>query len=196
MGKTKMEKTKLEIIPSGYLTLTEAMEKIPGGSVTEFLLAYSPTHCGFANWNNSTLEWLDGTEASDFYEVRAFGKKFELRWVKDASDDKGRTTILQDTDADDASGKEYYFLPGEYLLWGKAGKDAANNSSKTNGVTLHEPRVGSLRIPVPSDSQNLAEGARVSLLFKEYFEPDEKYGNFVFVAERLVGLRTIKPPHS
>jgi CRISPR-associated protein (TIGR03984 family) len=181
-----MEKAKLAITPSGRLTLAEAMEKMPGGTVAEFLLAYSPTRCGFASWNNSTLKWLDGTDADDFYEVRAFSKKFELRWVKAASDDKGRTTILQDSGADDASGKEYYFLPGEYLLWGKTEK----GGSKTNGVTLHEPRVGSMRIP---DLQNLTEGARVSLMFNEYFEPDEKFGNLVFVAERLVGLKVIKP---
>jgi CRISPR/Cas system CSM-associated protein Csm3 (group 7 of RAMP superfamily) len=109
----KMNKANLKIIHfEDLLTLTEAMEKpmeeALGEPVTDFILAYSPTHCGFANWNNSTLEWLDGTNVNDFYEVRAFGEKFELRWVKDASDDKGRTTILQDSGADCASGKEYY----------------------------------------------------------------------------------------
>jgi CRISPR-associated protein (TIGR03984 family) len=171
---------KIEMIEGK--TMTEAMVKKPEGEETEFLLAYSPMRCAFAKWNGSEMTDLDGRVFTDTYEVRAFGENFELRWVKDASGEKGRTSILWEI----PEGEEYSSLLGEYLLWGTAGEIPQDSDS----IVLHEARIGNMRVPKRTiDSRSLGNGSRFSLLFKEYFKPNDTYGNLVFAAERLYGLK-------
>jgi CRISPR-associated protein (TIGR03984 family) len=180
MERAQMEQSRLKIETSKDQTLAQAMEKKPD---TKFLLAYSPTRCAFANWDSKSkkIVSLDGVDVVDIYEVRAFGEYFEIRWVKDSSGDNGRVALLQEGEGD-----EYHCLPGQYLLWGTA--DSVTEST----VALYEPRLGKMIVPNPSGLVcDVKSGLRMGLLFKEYFTPDDTYGNMFFVAERLTGLKAL-----
>jgi CRISPR-associated protein (TIGR03984 family) len=195
MEQTRMEQSRLKIETHENKTLADAMAM---KSDAPFLLAYSPTRCAFANWDSegNKVVALDGKEMADVYEVRAFGENFELRWVKgascdtgkDAPDERGSVATL----CEQPEGDEYSCLPGEYLLWGTA----ASRQTGAGHVVLSEEQVGALTVPSPTagtQSPAPAKGSRVALLFKEYFKPDDKYGNLVFITERLCGLKTLEP---
>ncbi|MDR3355254.1 MAG: hypothetical protein LBO21_09460, partial [Synergistaceae bacterium] len=176
MEQTQMEQSCLKIETHERQTLAKTMAL---KSDAPFLLAYSPARCAFANWDSKCEKVLalDGDDMADVYEIRAFGENFELRWVKDASGDLGRVTILREI----TEGDEYSCLSGEYLLWGTA----ASGQTDAGHVILNEEQVGKLTIPSPqAGTQSLAGGSRIALLFKEYFKPDDKYVNLVFIAER------------
>jgi CRISPR-associated protein (TIGR03984 family) len=184
MEQIQMEQTSLKIETHENQTLAEAMAmKLDA----PFLLAYSTTRCTFAHWDSEgkKVVTLDGDDMTNVYEVRAFGENLELRWVKDASDDLGRVTILCEI----AKGDEYNCLPGEYLLWG----EVTNERADAGYVVLSEGQVGMLTVPSsPTSTQLPVRGSRIALLFKEYFKPDDKYGNLVLIAERLFGLKMLE----
>lgn len=126
------------------------------------------------------------------FELRLFGKDFELRWER-WNGNKGRLTVTADSDGATALTPEQLARLGSpvetavrrrdhvYLLWGEASGDATH----PGWTKLTSARIGALWAPCAGG------GRRVVLMAREYFETREA-GNVAFVGERLTGLRAAK----
>ncbi|ADP71116.1 hypothetical protein Rvan_1877 [Rhodomicrobium vannielii ATCC 17100] len=128
------------------------------------------------------------------FEFRLFGPNFDARWER-TSGLTGELRICSDSSAtghevqlkqpnDDVTEKGGEAVPyvikreNRYLIWGEpVGKPGEG------GTKLTSSRIGTLWVPVESS-------ARVELTAYEYFGT-AKYGNAVFVGERLTGLRAV-----
>ena len=150
-----------------------------------FILAYTPAFCGFVDPSGEGLASLGGPgkgkfHADDIFELRCFYESFELRWVREGKDGKGRAVILSEEELDGlAMSKldgDFFRRPGQYILWGK---------SKGQDGPLFEHRVGELPLPI-----KVPKDARACLTFVEYFRED-KYGNMAWHSERLTGLSVL-----
>jgi CRISPR-associated protein (TIGR03984 family) len=141
-----------------------------------------------------SLLLCDGTaegkpvDSGAVFEFRLFGSNFDACWER-TSGLKGDLQICSDTAVEkaqfeqlDEDATEKIAVPdvvvhkNRYLLWGEPAAGAGPGRTK-----LTSARIGTLWAPVESG------GKRVQLTAIEYFGM-KKYGNAVFVGERLTGL--------
>jgi CRISPR-associated protein (TIGR03984 family) len=186
------------------MTADEALSYVArtiGGEVsTGFVL--SPERACFCTLQTgdtdvASLSLCDETEEEKqiglgaVFEFRLFGPNFDARWER-ADGLKGDLQISSDTTVDktkfeqlEKDAKENkvavpYVVTREnrYLLWGELA-DVGDGRTK-----LTSARIGTLWAPVESS------GKRIQLTAIEYFGT-KKYGNAVFVGERLTGFEAV-----
>lgn len=157
----------------------DALRRLPNGAQNTYILIYTPSFCGFAD--GSLRKCVDGSDikdADDIFEMRCFNDDVDLRWVRDGdagvvtvlSENEGLVSHLSDPIEPHVTAES---LRGQYILWG-TGDDKGR---------LFEHRIGALPVPI-----DVGDGECVRLNFVEYFEPEERYGNMIFIAERLTSL--------
>ena len=144
-----------------------------------FILAYTPTFCGFVSPSDGGLVALEGPkkdnfDVADVFELRCFCEDFELRWVREGK--SGRAVTVTEEEPGDQNNPKFFKRPGQYILWGKG-------AQRDGSIRLFEHRVGELPVPIPVN-----QGERAYLSFVEYFRED-KYGNMAWHSERLTGLK-------
>ena len=151
-----------------------------------FLLVYSPDFCCFATLEDEKIVSLTEKENqrdASVFEFRCFCEEYELRWVREGSEDIGKAVLISERnfeiDGFEHKTQPYDVFPrsGQYLLWGK------NNGTGNDETILFDHRVGSLRVPIKT-----RKNSRVYLHFREYFTKDE-YGNLALKAERCLALK-------
>lgn len=163
----------------------EALGKMPGSAGKSCILVYTPSFCGFAD--ETLCKCVDGSDiedADDIFEMRCFSEDIDMRWVRNG--EGGVVTVLSEQEdlvshlIEQREHKEKIehhteaeSIHGKYILWGTG--DAEGR--------LFEHRIGALPVPIKVEPSR-----RVRLNFVEYFEPDERYGNMIFLGERLTGL--------
>ena len=193
--KDKMRSTTLYTLSAPDVSAFEVMKqvsearkqvkRIGGDAVRPFVLAYTPDFCGFVDWrvaegdeDGKFLSLNGGKAIGNLFELRCFCPAFELRWVREGSENKGRAALLSESPLLGAEEKkDISAFDGHYLLWGRG-------IERQGTIRLCDHRIGELPVPVA-----VKRGERVLLNVVEYFVPDE-YGNLTFLAERLTRFQT------
>lgn len=187
-SRSEREQCTLYISSAHCASAEEALRSLPQSEDRPFILIYTPNFCGFTSIGNplsgdetfrKCADGSDVEDADDIFEMRCFCRDFDMRWVR-TDDGGGIATVISESEncvlpsADVC--KKYEHVENyceHYILWGSGSDDGH----------LFEYRTG--RLPVPAETK---KGERVMLNFIEYFTPDERYGNMLFLAERLTGL--------
>lgn len=170
------------------ITLNSALEKCASALSNSVAIIYSPTICQFAkvqenghltNANNQVLS-LDKV-----FELRAFNKNCELRWLNELNGD-GKAVLISeqkisgylDDDISEIAALDKIYQ--QYILWG----EGIENKSNLGWGKLATARIGSIDVPV----QGLTANQRVCLNAVEYLQVTDENGNVSVVEERLIGL--------
>lgn len=185
--RNEMRSTTLYALSYPTLSAFEAMKGIGGDAEWPFVLAYTPDFCGFVVCGDDAFCSLgEKKPVENIFELRCFCPTFELRWVREGSENKGRAVLLSESLSESPLQgleekkdikKDILALDGRYQLWGRG-------IERQGTVRLCDHRIGELPVPVA-----VKRGERVLLNVVEYFVPDE-YGNLTFLVERLTGLQT------
>jgi len=203
--RNEMRSTTLYALYYPTISAFEAMKGIGGDAERPFVLAYTPDFCGFVDWRKGEKDEVrkffpldkgknEGEDEAieNIFELRCFCNTFELRWVREGSENKGRAVLLSESLSESPlqgleEKKDILALDGRYLLWGRGAEQqgAERQGAERQGtVRLCDHRIGELPVPLEVKKEE-----RVFLTFTEYFKPDE-YGNLTFLVERLTGLQT------
>ncbi|WP_045442558.1 CRISPR-associated protein Csx19 [Picosynechococcus sp. NKBG042902] len=171
------------------LTLSEAIAAGSDYLEKAIALLYSPEGCTIAQLNNGQLQNSEGKILEDIkhvFEARIFNEQSELRWLNQALVSGQAVFIseqslnLNNFDAQASLNSEA--LEQKYLLWGEK---VNNKPSAAGWLRLAEARIGKLDIPL---ADSVAKDQRVYLITNEYIAPEEVYGNYGAIEERLVKL--------
>lgn len=176
---------------SSDIPLSEALENcavILSKDSQGIALLYAPTYCHFAKVkNDGTLTDVQGENKNldDVFEVRAFNKTSELRWLNQLNG-QGKAVLISEVDISQYLQESISQLTAlntikqEYILWG----EGLENSFQSGWGKLAKSRIGSIYVPITG----LTANKRVYLTAVEYLKADEEYGNVSVVEERLIGL--------
>jgi CRISPR-associated protein (TIGR03984 family) len=167
------------------VSLADALAAFAADAVA---LIYAPRWCGFAKLTGGKLSDSAGPVPNDVYEVRAFNRTAELRWLKDptSANGTGNAAILCETEVElpnwvQTSREVDQLEPaGTYLLWGEG---AAAKNAPAGWSALGTARIGALPVPLAG----VGTGARVLLHAVEYIAEDA-FGSAFVCEERLTKL--------
>ena len=91
--RNEMRSTTLYALSYPTLSAFEAMKGIGGDAEWPFVLAYTPDFCGFVVCGDDAFCSLgEKKPVENIFELRCFCPTFELRWVREGSENKGRAT--------------------------------------------------------------------------------------------------------
>lgn len=173
-----LQRCTLFISNAPFESAAAALGSLQRGGDAVNILVYTPRFCGFADDTlRRSIDGRDIDDADDIFEMRCFCRDYDARYVRDG--DAGKVIVLtEDKRFAFRSGAEHFDAErscGQYILWG----------DDDGGGRLFEHRIGAMSVPTSP------HGGHVKLDFYEYFAQDERYGNMIFVAERLIGLSSL-----
>ena len=162
-----MRSTTLYALSYPAVSASEAMKqvkRIGGDAVRPFVLAYTPDFCGFVDWREAEgdedgkfLSLNGGKAIGNLFELRCFCPTFELRWVREGSENKGRAALLSESPLLGAEEKkDISAFDGHYLLWGRG-------IERQGTIRLCDHRIGELPVPVsrPCSLKNIVKVVKV-----------------------------------
>jgi CRISPR-associated protein (TIGR03984 family) len=162
-----------------------------GGRILQAALIFSPDDCRVARVGETSFIVIgnDGreqaAELAQAYEIRAFGPKAELRWIRDG--ESGTATLLADGEVPGQSvtGTTLDVICRTYRVWGEpppASKEPGSDRARipVGWSKLTTARIRALYVPDQAPGE-------VVLRAKEYVVRHET-GNAVVLFERLVGF--------
>lgn len=185
------------------VAVTEFLSRGSCGQRFDTALIYTPDDCLVARVDGGAIHVVspDGrsevaADLSRAYEVRAFGQKAELRWVRSGTD--GTATLLADGDVEapetatkDSAKPLLEVLDRHYRVWSLAPSDrvaAPRPLAPSGWVAVGNGRVGTIRVPLAGA---IADVHEVELRAREYAVRGEQ-GNAVVLFERLVGFAAVE----
>lgn len=162
-----------------------------GGQPFVAALVFTPAQCIVARVDGDRFEAIidDKESAIDpecAYEIRIFGEKADLHWVRDG--EVGTATLLADGQIDASGAAEWTHgdaletLCRHYYVWGEPPKDE-NSQPHEKWSLLSAGRIGKIYIPFVAPPRR-----EVVLNAREYVVRDHETGNAVVAFERLVGF--------
>ena len=177
------------------VTVTRFADVAPGdligkasGRTLTAALIYTPDACRVAKIAGERFDVVENgketrADLSKAYEIRAFGRDAELRWLRAGV--LGDAVLIADGAAKPAGGAESEIVDTieqrrrGYRLWGKK---AAKTAAPQGWSALSSGRVGALMIPHP-----VSDGGELVIEAREYIGL-AAHGNAVVLFERLVGF--------
>jgi CRISPR-associated protein (TIGR03984 family) len=162
----------------------EALLQRSGGQPLTAALIFSPDRCRFARIDTGVFCFIENDKEQEAaltraYEIRAFGSKAELRWLRDGS--AGTATLLVEETPGSAkrTGDALAVFRRNYLLWGRTVED---RNLPPGWSALAAPRIGKIHVPCPAET-----GQAIRLTACEYVVRG-KFGNAIVLFERLAGF--------